>query len=131
MRELNLMWRPVLLLIAGLFASGALMAAGQQFNEADFNAAQHAGKPVLVAVHADWCPTCRAQEQVLRELLKARQYAGITVFRVDFDSQKPALRRFGAKSQSTLILFRGKTEVARSIGQTGKDAISADLAKLL
>ena len=124
-------WRSALLLVVGLFVSSALWSAERPFNEAEFDAAQRAGKPVLIAVHADWCPTCRLQEKVLWELLGRKQFAGISVFRVDFDLQKAALKRFGVRNQSTLIVFKGKKEVARSIAQTDKDAIAADLAKSL
>lgn len=125
------MWRSALLLVVGLFVSGAIWSAERPFNDAEFDAAQRAGNPVLIAVHADWCPTCRVQEEVLWELLARKQFAGISVFRVDFDKQKAALKRFGVRSQSTLIVFKGKREVARSIAQTDKDAIAADLAKSL
>ena len=124
-------WRSAFLLVVGLFVSGALWSAERPFNEAEFDAAQRAGKPVLIAVHADWCPTCRVQEETLWDLLARKQFAGISVFRVDFDLQKAALKRFGVRTQSTLIVFKGKKEVARSIAQTDKDAIAADLAKSL
>ena len=124
-------WRSALLLVVGLFVSSALWSAERPFNEAEFDAAQRAGKPVLIAVHADWCPTCRVQEEALWELLARKQFAGISVFRVDFDLQKAALKRFGVRAQSTLIVFKGKKEVARSIAQTDKEAIAADLAKSL
>lgn len=123
--------RSALLLVLGLFASAALWAAERPFDNAEFDAAQRAGKPVLIAVHADWCPTCRVQEAAVRDLLARKQFAGISVFRVDFDSQKAALKRFGVRSQSTLIVFKDGKEVARSIAQTDKDAIAADLAKSL
>ena len=123
--------RSVLLLVAGMVVSGALLSAERPFNDAEFDAAQRAGKPVLIAVHADWCPTCRVQEEALWELLARKQFAGISVFRVDYDLQKAALKRFGVRAQSTLIVFKGKKEVARSIAQTDRDAIAADLAKSL
>lgn len=128
---LNSLWKSAIAVIIGLVVSSTLLAAGRPFAEADFEAAQRAGKPILVTVHADWCPTCRVQDQVLGELLARKQFAGISVFRVDFDTQKSALKRFGVRSQSTLILFKGKIEIGRSIAKTDKQAISADLAQLL
>lgn len=131
MRALKILWRSTLVLVAGLVLSGALHAAERPFDVAEFDAAQRAGKPVLVAVHADWCPTCRVQEEVLWDLLARKEFAGFSVFRLDFDLQKAELKRFGARTQSTLIVFKGMKEVARSIAQTKKDAIAADLAKAL
>ena len=42
----------------------------------------------------------------------------LKVFAVDFDSQNDALADFGVKSQSTLITYHGKVEVARSTAIT-------------
>ena len=44
------------------------LAAEIPFNQAQFDAARAAGKPVAVVFHADWCPTCRAQAPLLKEL---------------------------------------------------------------
>jgi hypothetical protein len=40
------------------------------------------------------------------------------VFNVDFDSQKDLLREFRVQFQSTMIVFKGATEVGRSTGET-------------
>ncbi len=117
--------------IAGLFFVAAAVAAGKPFDQAGFEAAQAAGKPILVEVHADWCPTCRAQEPIVSELMQDPKNAGFVVLRVDFDNQKDVLKRLRAQYQSTLIVFKGKKEVSRSTGETRKDAIAAQLAKAL
>ena len=39
------------------------------FDPASFDAAQKSGKPILVAIHASWCPTCKAQKPILSELM--------------------------------------------------------------
>ena len=96
-----------------------------------FDAAQKAGKPILVEIHAPWCPTCKAQTPILSKLEAEPQYAGLKVFHVDFDSQKDAVRRFGARMQSTLIVFKGEAEAGRSVGDTDVDSIAALLSKTL
>lgn len=117
--------------IAGLFFAAAAWAAAKPYDQADFDAAQAAGKPILVEIHADWCPTCRAQEPIISELMQDPKNAGFVVLRVDFDSQKDVVKRFRAQYQSTLIVFKGRKEVSRSTGETRKDAIAAQLAKAL
>ena len=96
-----------------------------------FDAAQKAGKPILVEIHAPWCPTCKAQTPILTKLEAEPQYAGLKVFHVDFDSQKEAVRRFGARMQSTLVVFKGEAETGRSVGDTNADSIAALLSKTL
>jgi thiol-disulfide isomerase/thioredoxin len=131
MRTFKISLRFILPFIAGLFFAAAAWAAGKPYDQAGFEAAQAAGKPILVEVHADWCPTCRAQDPIISELMRDPKNAGFVVLRVDFDKQKDVLKRLRAQYQSTLIVFKGKKEVSRSTGETRRDAIAAQLAKAL
>jgi thiol-disulfide isomerase/thioredoxin len=108
-----------------------VFAIGQRFDQASFDALIKAGKPTLVMVHADWCTTCRAQEPVVSNLLKAPDFSGVTALRVDFDTQKDVVKYFNVVQQSTLILFKGGREVGRSTGDTRKESIEALLRRAL
>lgn len=99
------------------------------FDVPGFGAAQAAEKPILVAVHAVWCGTCKAQAAVLKDLLPRDPFNKLAVFRVDFDDQKEAVKSFGARFQSTLVVFKGKTEVGRAVGITDPAEIEALLRK--
>jgi thioredoxin 1 len=103
--------------------------AAMPFTVDAFAAAQKAGKPILVEISAPWCPTCRAQQPIIQTLSEKPAYRSVMVFRVDFDSQKDALRSFNARSQSTLIAFRGEKELDRSVGDTDPASIEALIAK--
>ena len=48
---------------------------------------------------------------------------------IDFDTSKPLLRKLHVAQQSTLIVYKGKTEVGRSTGDTDPASIEALLAK--
>ncbi len=122
--------RFIISFMAGLLFAAAATAAGKPFDQAGFEAAQAAGKPILVEIHADWCPTCRAQEPIISKLLQDPKNADFVVLRVDFDQQKDVVKRFHAQYQSTLIVFKGGKEVSRSTGETRKGAIAAQLAKV-
>jgi thiol-disulfide isomerase/thioredoxin len=107
---------------------GALAAhAGQRqkYDAAAFAAAQKSGKPVLVHVSAPWCPTCKAQKPIVDMLGATPEFKDLVVYEVDFDSDREALKAFNARSQSTLIVFKGATEVGRSVGDTKKESIEA------
>ncbi len=121
-----------------LFASFAVVAIAlpaladsKAFKSADFDKAKTSGKPVLVEVTAPWCPTCKAQKPILSELKAQPRFKDMAVFEVDFDSQKDALRMLNVQKQSTLIVYKGGKEVARSTGETTKAAIEGLLAKAL
>lgn len=118
--------------LAGAAAwAGAARAAGQKFDTAAFAAAQAAGKPILVAVHADWCPVCTKQKPILSRLGAEPGLKDLVMFVVDFDAQKDVAQRFGAQKQSTLIVFRGGVERDRSVGVTDEAALKALLAKAM
>jgi thiol-disulfide isomerase/thioredoxin len=111
--------------------SGRSGQAAEQrpFSDQAFSAAQDAGKAVLVQIHADWCPTCKAQVPILDRLSAQAPYSGIERLRVDFDSQKSLVKRFKASTQSTLILYKGRAELTRSVGETDESRIRAMLDK--
>ena len=125
--------RAVLSLALAACVAGGFAMAGEpsSFTPAAFEAAQKAGKPILVEVTAPWCPTCRAQAPIVNELSVDPRFKKLQVFAVDFDSQKDALQMFKAQRQSTLIVFKGALEVGRSVGDTDKDSIEALVAKSL
>ena len=101
------------------------------YSPAAFDAAQKAGRSILVEIQAPWCPTCRAQTPILSELEKDAKFKDLLVVHVDFNSQKDAVRRFGARMQSTLIAFKGPVERSRTVGDTNPASIAALLDKSL
>ena len=119
------------LVVGILAASPALAENAPAFDAKAFAAAQKAGKPILIAVHAPWCPTCKAQAPILSDLRAEPRFRDLVYFVVDFDSQKDLLNRFGVRTQSTLIAFKGEREAARSVGDTRRDSIFAMVGKAI
>lgn len=88
------------------------------FTQEAFDAAQKAGKPILVDTYATWCDVCARQKPIIDKLLQAPKFKDLVTFRVNFDTQKDIMRKFNARVQSTLIAFHGDKEVGRSVGET-------------
>ncbi|MBI3434613.1 MAG: thioredoxin family protein [Proteobacteria bacterium] len=109
--------------------SGSATAAA--FDAAAFAAAQAAGKPILIEVHAPWCSVCKAQEPILTRLRGRPEFKNYVMFKIDYDSQKDLLRRFKVSTQSTLIAFKGRAEAGRSVGDTNPASIEALLRKAI
>jgi thioredoxin 1 len=109
--------------------SAAWAAAEAPFSNDALQKAQAAGRPILLKVHASWCPTCKAQEPILGDLTQQAKFKDLAVFRVDFDAQKAELKQFGVQMQSTLIVFKGAKEMGRSVGDTKRDSIATLLDK--
>ena len=119
-------------LFALIAAIGALVVGGMQlsaradttgwtpYDAAEFMMAQKKGKTIVVDVYADWCPTCRAQAPILEELRVEKQKSDVLFVKVDFDEEKAFLRDNRIPRQSTVLVFKGMDEVARSIAQTNR-----------
>ena len=80
-----------LLVAAGSFSS-ALAGTPVPFSAEAFKAAQASDNPILVEIHADWCPTCKAQDPILDKLTADPKFKNLVVFRVDFDEMKPVVQ---------------------------------------
>jgi thiol:disulfide interchange protein len=111
--------RSLLAILAIAFAAPAMAApVWQDYSPAAFARAQEAGKIIVVDVHAVWCPTCKAQAPTLDALREDAQMKDAVFFKVDFDKEKTFLREHRIPRQSTVLVFRGKQETARSIAES-------------
>jgi len=119
--------------LAGLlgWVSTAASAAEVPYNQAQFDAARAAGKPVAVVFHADWCPTCRAQAPVLERLARSPAFKPLTLYVANFDTATALKRALGVTQQSTIVVFKDGKEVARSTGDTQEDRLAALLRHAL
>jgi thiol-disulfide isomerase/thioredoxin len=115
----------VLFALAWTLALPAVAAERQTYDASAFAAAQKAGKSIVVDISAPWCPTCKAQKPTIDKLGADPAYKDLVIFELDFDTGGKALRALNARSQSTLIAFKGETETGRSVGDTNPDSIAA------
>ncbi len=95
------------------------------FNQVQFDSMLAAGKPVAVVFHADWCPTCRAQAPLLKELTQTPELKDLTLFVANFDTEKTLRKSLGVTTQSTVVVFKDGKERARSTGDTRQDSLAA------
>jgi thiol-disulfide isomerase/thioredoxin len=122
----------ILTTITLLIAPGAADASERiKYEAATFQAAQQAGRPILVHVTAPWCGECKLQKPIVARLSELPEYKDLLIVDVDFDTQKDVLRSFKVRKQSTLIAFRGSKETARSVGVTDQEKINALMKKAL
>src|SRR6202789_3816011 len=107
----------VFAVVLSSFASFAV-SAELPFNQAQFDATRSSGRPVAVVFHADWCPTCRAQAPVLKELAGTSALKSLTLYVANFDTEKALKRSLGVTTQRTMVVFKAGKEIARSTGDT-------------
>ena len=117
-----------------LIALSSLMSlamAGEikPFNQKDFDTLTAFGKPVVLDISATWCPTCKEQKPIIDGLMKQPAYKDVTLMTIDFDANKPTLKKFKVTMQSTLVAFKGAKEVGRSVGDTSPEGLEGLIKK--
>jgi thiol-disulfide isomerase/thioredoxin len=111
------------------FAANALTI--DDYSPAAIKKAESAGKSYALAFHADWCPTCRAQAKVFNQLKTDPALKKITIYNVDFDGETELKKALKVRGQSTVIVYKGSKEAARSVADTSSDGLKQLLAKSL
>lgn len=99
------------------------------FDQGRFEAAQTAGKPILVHITASWCSVCATQKRILDDLRRQDKFKPLLIFNVDFDAQKDLVRKFRAHAQSTMVVFKGKLEEGIFSGDTRPKAVALLLSR--
>jgi thioredoxin-like negative regulator of GroEL len=89
-------------------------------------ARQKAGEAVALHFHADWCPTCRAQDKAFNGWKGDATVPG-TLLIVDYDKERELKRQLGVRTQSTVIAYKGGKETGRLAGETDPKALRAVL----
>ena len=74
-----------------------------------------AGVPVMVDFYADWCGPCKLVAPLMDEVAQAH-VGRLLVAKVDTDRAAGVAQRYMIRSIPTVILFKGGTEVGRSVG---------------
>jgi thiol-disulfide isomerase/thioredoxin len=117
---------------AAIAATASANAAQRMSFEGEaFDKALGSGKSILVHVTAAWCGECKLQKPIVAHLAEQPDFKDVTLFDVDFDTQKDVLRELHVQKQSTLLAFKNGKEVARLVGDTRPKAIEALMRKAL
>jgi thioredoxin-like negative regulator of GroEL len=98
----------------------------QPYSAEALAAKQKAGAAVALHFHADWCPTCRAQEKVFNGWKGDATVPG-TLLIVNYDQERELKRQLGVRTQSTVIAYKGARETGRLAGDTDPKALRAVL----
>ena len=108
------------------FSSNA-MDKKTTFNKKLFDKAQSEGKVVVVSSWIKYCSSCAGQMKILNKAknegeLSDIKFDNIEYFSFDVTNQEIA-NLFDVQWQTTLLIFKNKKEVYRSVGETTKDLI--------
>jgi len=85
-----------------------------------FDKALSDGKVVVVSSWIKYCTSCASQMKILKEA--KNDFDNIEYFAFDVKNKEIA-KFFNVQYQTTLLIFKDKKEVYRSIGETTKELI--------
>jgi len=89
--------------------------------------AQTAGTKILF-FHAPWCPQCR---QLEADIKKGVIPAGVTVFKVDYDSNQKLRQKYGVSLQTTLVLVDDNGNLVKKFVAYDEPTLAALIRNLL
>lgn len=121
----------ILLLVLMFLVPSQLFASEGKFldySPEKFQDLQEGGEPVVLDFYASWCGTCRKQSKMLSTLLEQDKFSNVTVLKVDYDKAEELREKHRVPRQSTLIMFRGNSEVDRVVASTDEKRLSMLLA---
>ena len=97
------------------------------FNEKLFNKAQSEGKIIIISSWIKYCSSCAGQMKILNKAKKDGKLNDIEFENIEYFSFDVTNRNiadfFNVQYQTTLIIFKNKEEVYRSLGETTKDLL--------
>ena len=111
--------KKIFIFIFCLFAFNA-NAKETTFKKELFDKAQAEGKVVVVSSWIKYCSSCASQMKVLDKA--KNDFDNIEYFAFDVTNKEIA-ELFDVQYQTTLLIFKDKKLVYRSIGETSKDLI--------
>ena len=120
-----------LALSASAFTALAALPPGfTDYSKEKFDAAMKGAKPVLVHVHADWCPVCVRQERAFKELSSSPDFKRFHAVQVNFDMDTDFRKVHNVNNQSVILIFRDGKEAGRIGGITDSAKIAEFLASV-
>ncbi len=124
-----------ILLLIGVVALVPRLSLADQtwptFDQAKFQAAQAAGKSIVVHSFATWCTTCKAQAPTLGEVARDPKFANVAFFELDIDRDPKAVEALKFTAQAQFKIYKGAKEIAWEVGMVDRDSIYKVLGQAL
>ncbi len=118
-------------LAALMFALPAWALDVVPYQAEKFAQARAAGKVTAIQFHSGWCPVCVMQERGVRALMDDKALDQVTVYQADFFKEEALRKQFNVTSFSTLVIFKGDMERARTTGDSRPEQLKPLFAKAL
>lgn len=92
-----------------------------------FEEAKASGKTIVINSYEVWCGTCGKQTKILDQAEK--EFKDIVFLSYEQSKNKKVAKVLGIKFWTTIVVYKGDSEVARIVGQTNKKIIYSAILK--
>ena len=116
----------LLLFIITCFSASAVEKK-TNFSTEIFEKAKTDGKTIVINSYEKWCGTCGVQTKILDQAEK--EFKDIIFLSYEQSKNKDIAKKLGIKHWTTIVVYKGKNEVFRIIGQTNKEKIYSAIKK--
>ncbi len=124
-----------ILMLIGAFALLPRLSLADQtwptFDQAKFQAAQAAGKSIVVHSFATWCTTCKAQAPSMSEAARDPKFANVVFFELDIDRDTAAVKALQFTAQAQFKIYKGGKEVGWEVGMVDRDSVYKAISEAL
>ena len=121
--------KKILVIIFLLISTNTFSAENQRLNFTiqTFEEAKKNGETVVVTAWNKYCGTCKRQKVVLDQAEK--DFKDVLFLYYSHPKMKDIAKYLKIDHRSTILVYKGNTEVSRTIGQLDKSAIYSDIKK--
>tara|TARA_Y100001960_G_scaffold122032_1_gene130241 strand:+ start:57 stop:431 length:375 start_codon:yes stop_codon:yes gene_type:complete len=119
--------RKILVIIFLLISTNVFSAENQKLNFTveKFEDAKKNGETVVVAAWSKYCGTCIRQKVVLEQAEK--DFKDVLFLYYNHPKKKDIAKYLKIDHRSTILVFKGETEVSRTLGQVDKSIIYSSI----
>lgn len=97
------------------------------FSVESLKIAKAAGKTMVINSYEPWCWSCRKQDKILLDAKE--QFKNVVFLTYQQGKHKDIAQALEINFRSTIVVFKGKKEIARLVGQTDKSQIFSAIKK--
>tara|TARA_B100001123_G_C14971331_1_gene891766 strand:- start:317 stop:688 length:372 start_codon:yes stop_codon:yes gene_type:complete len=97
------------------------------FSIESLESAKATGKTLVINSYEPWCWSCRKQDKVLLDAKK--EFKDVVFLTYQQGKNKDIAKTLEINFRSTIVIFKGKKEIARLVGQTDKNQIFSAIKK--
>ena len=121
--------KKILVIIFLLISSNAFSAENQRLNFTieTFEEAKKNGETVVVTAWNKYCGTCKRQKVVLDQAEK--DFKDVLFLYYNHPKMKDIAKYLKIDHRSTILVYKGNTEVSRTLGQIDKSVIYSSIEK--